>query len=109
MATARRFAVAMGMVALAVVCVGGILRQSPLQDTLLRALVALLVFAAIGYACGLLGAAIMRDAVHSELTRVRDARDARGGIGRTVSRRGGKGGNAGTASSATGETPGDLD
>ena len=82
MATARRFALAMGMIAVIVVCVAGMWRQSPLAGTLLRALVALVVFAGIGYVCGLVGAAIMKDAVKTELTRAKDALEAGGLSGR---------------------------
>ena len=84
MATARRFALAMGMIAVIVVCVAGMWRQSPLAGTLLRALVAMVVFAGIGYVCGLVGAAIMKDAVKTELTRAKNVLEAGGLAGREV-------------------------
>ncbi len=77
MATARRFAAAMGLIAMVVVCVGGIWRGTSLEGTLLRALVALVGFSLVGYLCGLLGAAIMKDAVKTEVARVQSTRDAR--------------------------------
>jgi len=77
MATARRFAVAMGMIGVVVVCVSGVWRGASLESTLLRALVALLAFSLVGYLCGLLGAVIMKDAVNTEIARVKTARDAR--------------------------------
>lgn len=88
MATARRFALTMGMAALIVVCVVGIWRQSSLEATLLRALVALVVFAGIGYVCGLVGGAIMKDAVKTEVARVRSTAEAVGLRGRVSARRG---------------------
>ena len=69
MATARRFALVMGITAMVVACVVGMCRETPLQTTLIRAAAALVVFAGIGYACGLVGAAIMKDAVKSELAK----------------------------------------
>ena len=82
MATARRFALAMGLTAFAVVCVIGIWRQSALESTLLKALVALVLFAVMGYVCGMVGAAIMKEAVKTELKRAKDAREAAGLPGR---------------------------
>ena len=72
MATARRFAVAMGLTALAAVCATGMWWQWPLERTLWRGLVALVAFAGIGYACGLMGAAIMKEAAWTELRRVKE-------------------------------------
>lgn len=83
MATARRFAVAMGMMAVTVVCVSGIWRSASLEYTLLRALVALLLFAAVGYVCGLLGSAIMTDSVNTELIRSKRARDVKEALRRS--------------------------
>ena len=101
MATARQFAVAMGMIAVVVVCICGIWRQSSLESTLLRALVALLLFATIGYLCGLLGAAIMKDGVNSEIVRAKRARDVKESVRRAGLKTDGKQEGASTTANET--------
>ena len=88
MATARRFAVVMGMIAVVVVCVSGVWRQSSLESTLLRAFVALLLFSVVGYVCGLLGSAIMKDAVKTQIMRAKRARDVKESMRRSDTRSG---------------------
>lgn len=77
MATARRFAAVLGLVAIAVVFVSGMWRGANLEVTLFRGLVALLLFALIGYGCGWLGSLIVKESVASEVDRARKAEQAR--------------------------------
>ena len=72
----------MGLLGLAVVCAAGIWRNAGLEETLLRGLVALLALSGVGFVLGLVGAAIMRDATKTEISRLHDEANFRGGVRR---------------------------
>ena len=69
MATARRTAAALGIIAFVYVGAAGVVQGSSAEWVLLRALIALVAFAAVGYAVGLVGAAVVRDAADGERKR----------------------------------------
>ena len=69
MATARRTSAALGIIAFVFVGAFGACQGSELDWVLLRALVALVVFAIFGYVVGLVGGAIAQDAAAGELKR----------------------------------------
>ena len=69
MATARRFAAALGMIAFATVTGFGIWHHSSLEWVLVRALAALVLFSAVGYVIGWMGGAVARESAVSEAKR----------------------------------------
>ena len=69
MATARRFAATLGIIAFVFVAGFGWWEGSELNWVLLRALLALIMFAVLGFVTGLIGAAIARDSANEELKR----------------------------------------
>jgi NhaP-type Na+/H+ or K+/H+ antiporter len=77
MATARRFAAALGMIAFAWVTGFGIIHASRLEWVLLRALVAMGLFSALGYVIGWLGAAVARESAAREIERRVDAEESK--------------------------------
>ena len=69
MATARRFAATLGIIAFVFVAGFGLWERSELDWVLLRALLALIMFTVLGFVAGLIGAAIARDSANAELRR----------------------------------------
>lgn len=67
MATARRFAAALGIISFVFVAGFGLWRGSEVDWVLLRALLALIVFSVFGFLVGLVGAAIANDSADTEL------------------------------------------
>jgi len=68
-ATARRFAAALGILAFVFVAGFSAWQGNELDASLLRALVALVMFAVLGFMVGLIGAAVVNDAADSEVRR----------------------------------------
>ncbi len=66
---ARRFAAALGLIAFVFVVGFGLWQGSQLEWVLLRALIALILFAALGYVLGFIGAAVANDSARSEVKR----------------------------------------
>ena len=75
MATARRFAAALGIIAFVFVAAFGVWRGNELDAVLLRALVSLVLFAALGFVTGLVGAAVANDAANQEMIRRKRAEE----------------------------------
>jgi predicted lipid-binding transport protein (Tim44 family) len=73
MATARRTAAALGILAFVYAAVAGWAQGATLEWTLERALIALACFAAFGFVVGHVGAAVARDAAAGERSRKVDA------------------------------------
>ena len=69
MAVARRTSAVLGTIAFLWVGAAGLVQGASIEWTLERALIALAAFAAFGWAAGLLGAAIARDAAATEHAR----------------------------------------
>jgi len=68
-ATARRFAAALGIIAFVFVAGFSAWQGNDLNASLLRSLVALVMFAALGFVTGLIGSAIVNDSADSEVKR----------------------------------------
>jgi hypothetical protein len=77
MATARRFAAALGMIAFAWVTGFGIVHASRLEWVLLRALAALVLFSALGYLIGWMGAAVAKESATREIERRIEAEESK--------------------------------
>ena len=73
MATARRFAATLGVIAFLVVVGFGMWRHTAVNAVLLRALLALVIFSALGFVAGLIGAAIAQHSAASEVDRAEAA------------------------------------
>jgi len=73
---AIRFAASLGLLAFAALCVRGAMRAGPFAPAVGGALVAMLVFAAIGFGIGALARNAVRESVDRE---IREAEQAEGG------------------------------
>ncbi len=69
MITARRTSAILGTLAFLYVGAAGLVQGTSVEWTLLRALIALVAFAVLGYVAGLVGSAIARDAAKTERDR----------------------------------------
>ena len=69
MTTARRFSATLGIIAFVFVAGFAVWQGNDLDRALLRALVALVMFAALGYVTGLVGSAIVNDCADGEVRR----------------------------------------
>ncbi|HUW58471.1 MAG TPA: hypothetical protein VMZ92_17685 [Planctomycetota bacterium] len=69
MATARRFAATLGIIAFVFVAGFGWWQGADVNWVLLRGLLALIIFAVLGFVTGLIGAAIAKDSANEELKR----------------------------------------
>jgi hypothetical protein len=77
LATARRFAAALGLIAFVFVTGFGMWHGSRLEWVLLRALLALILFSVLGFVTGLIGAALARNSAGSEVQRKLEAEKAK--------------------------------
>jgi len=68
-ATARRFAAALGIIAFVFVAGFSAWQGNELDTSLVRALVALVMFAALGFVVGLIGSALVSDSADGEVAR----------------------------------------
>ena len=73
MTTARRFAATLGVIAFVVVVGFGMWRGIAVNRVLLRALLALVIFSALGFVAGLVGTAIAQHSADSEVDRAEAA------------------------------------
>ena len=73
MATGRRFAAILGVIAFLVAVAFGMWGGAPVNLVLLRALLALVIFSALGFVVGLVGAVIAQHSADSEVERAEAA------------------------------------